>query len=261
MRVVVGNVENDVKVVGAMSVPRLGFMDNYYCSIQAFSQFGIPITKGTGAFWDQVMTRVLTEQSREEHGNEFIITMDYDSVFEPDCVSRLMSAALLSGYDAVAPLQTKRDDQKLLFTPKGEKPNERGVVNLPADWWEKPVQPVSSAHFGLTVIRTAALRRMPKPWFLGVPTSEGDWNDLEEGSTATPRVDPDMYFWEKWKAVGNTLAICPQVAIGHAELVITWPNQRLKAIHQYPNHYWRAGGRRPPEAWGSPEHLEKCGEP
>lgn len=257
MRVVVGNVEHDVKIVGAMSVPRLGFMDNYYCSIQAFSQFGISITKGTGAFWDQVMTRVLTEQSKEEHGNQFIITMDYDSVFEPDCVSRLVSAALLSGYDAVAPLQTKRDDQKLMFVPQGMK--TEGTITLPVEWWEKPVQPVDSAHFGLTVIRTSALRRMPKPWFLGVPTSEGDWNDVEAESGIVPRCDPDMFFWRKWREAGNTLAICPQVAIGHAELVITWPDQRLKAIHQYPNHYWSAGGRRPPEAWGSPEHAEKSG--
>lgn len=259
MRVVVGNVEQDVKVVGALSCPRLGFMDNYYCSIQAFSQFGIPITKGTGAFWDQVMSRILTEHSREESGNTFVVTMDYDSVFEPDCVSRLVSAAIISGYDAVAPLQTKRDDQKLMFTPKGMTGSDGDVVTLPLDWWEQPVQPVDSAHFGLTILRCSALRRMPKPWFLGVPNGDGDWGDVSRDSGVSPRVDPDMYFWRKWRECGNTLAICPQVAIGHAELVITWPDHRLKAIHQYPNHYWQAGGRRPPEAWGSPEHAERSG--
>jgi len=258
MRVVVGNVEHEVKIVGVISAPRLGFMDNFYCSVQAFSQFGIPITKGTGAFWDQTIYRLLSEQCREETGNQFIITMDYDSVYEPDCVSRLVSAALISGYDAVAPLQTKRDDQRLLFTPKGMAGN-CGTVTLPNEWWEQPVQPADSAHFGLTVIRCSALRRLPKPWFLGVPNEEGGWEDLPEGKRA--RVDPDMAFWAQWRECGNTLAVCPQVAIGHAELVITWPDQRLQAIHQYPNHYWQSGGRRPPEAWGSPEHASRSEMP
>jgi hypothetical protein len=254
MRLVVGNVEHDVKIAGIISVPRLGFMDNYYCSIQAFTQHGIPLVKGTGAFWDQTMSRLLTEASKEESENTFVVTMDYDSVFEPECISRLVSAALVSGYDAVAPLQCKRDDQKLMFTPTGMG-GQSGEITLPAEWWEKPVQPADSAHFGLTVIRCDALRRMPKPWFLGVPNEDGGWEDLPE--TKTPRVDPDIYFWRKWKECGNTLAISPQVSIGHCELVITWPDQRLKAIHQYPTHYWNDGGRRPPEAWGSPEHAEK----
>lgn len=246
MRVVVGNVEHEVKIAACMSVPRLGFMDNYFCGVSAFSQFGIPITKGTGAFWDQVMSRILTEQSSEESGNTFVVCVDYDSVFEPDCVSRLVSVAMLTGYDAVAPLQTKRDDQNLLFTPKGMY-GQTEEIQLPVEWWEQPAQPADSAHFGLTVIRCSALRRMPKPWFLGVTGEDGDWG---EG-----RTDPDIFFWHKFRECGNTLAVCPQVAIGHAELVITWPNQRLKAIHQYPNHYWSSGGRRPPEAWGSPEHA------
>lgn len=259
MRVLVGNVEHEVKIAGCISVPRLGFMDNYYCSIQAFSQYGIPLTKGTGAFWDQVMSNILTQQSSEEANNTFILTMDYDSVFEPECIARLVSAAMITGYDAIAPLQTKRDDQKLMFTPKGMTGKGDGTVTLPLEWWEAPAQEVESAHFGLTLLRCSALRKMPKPWFLGVPTSDGDWRDIssenDSDKDVTARVDPDIFFWRKWRECGNTLAICPQVSIGHAELVITWPGQNLKAIHQYPNHYWNSGGRRPPEAWGSPEHA------
>lgn len=254
MRIVVGNVEHDVKIAGVLSAPRLGFMDNYYCSVQAFSQYGIPINKGSGAFWDQTMSRLLSDAAKEENGYDVVLTMDYDSVYEPDCIPRLVSALLLSGYDAVAPLQTKRDDMKLMFTPAGMG-GQTGNVTLPAEWWEKIVQPADSAHFGLTVIRTSALRRMKKPWFLGVPNENGDWDDLPEEKIS--RVDPDIHFWRQFKASGNTLGICPQVAIGHSELVITWPDQRLKGIYQYPSDYWKNGGRRPPEAWGSPEHADK----
>jgi len=254
MRVVVGNVEQEVSVAAALTCPRLGFMDNYFCAVQAFTKFGIPIAKGTGAFWDQSMSKLLTEQSKEERGYDFIITMDYDSVFEPDCVSRLISFALISGYDAIAPLQTKRDDQRLLFTPKGQG-DKSGTIRLSAAWFEKPVQPVDTAHFGLTVLRCSALRRLPKPWFLGTPNEFGDWEDVEEGQVG--RQDPDIHFWSQWRECGNTVGVCPQISIGHAELVITWPDQKMKGIHQYPKDFWDNGGRRPPEAWGSPEHIKK----
>lgn len=249
MRVVVGNVEHDVKVAACMSVPRLGFMDMYFSAFSALSPLGIPITKGTGAFWDQVMSRILKDLSAEEAGNTFVLTLDYDSVFEIDCVTRLISAMLISGVDAIAPLQMKRDDKMLMFTPEGMGNDGPKEVTLPHEWWEKPAQPVDTAHFGLTFLRCSALRRMPKPWFIGVPNADGEWGDN--------RVDPDIGFWKRWKECGNTLAVCPQVSIGHAELVITWPDQKLKAIHQYPTHYWNSGGKRPPEAWGSDEHAKR----
>lgn len=249
MRILVGNVEHDVRVAACLSMPRLAFTDNYFSVTSTFSPYGIQVTKGTGAFWDQTMTRILTDLSREETGNQFICTVDYDSVFEPDCLTRLLSAMLISGVDAVAPLQMKRDDKQLMFTPPGLAGKGAQEITLPNEWWEQPVQPVDTAHFGLTLIRTSALRRMSKPWFLGVTDDDGDWGN--------DRVDPDIFFWHKFRSSGNTLAVCPQVAIGHAELVITWPDQRLQAMYQYPTHFWNSGGRRPPEAWGSEEHADK----
>lgn len=252
MRLLVGNVEHDVKIAACMSMPRLSFTDNYFTAFSTFAPFGIQVTKGTGAFWDMTMNRILTDLSKEETGNQFIVTVDYDSVFEPECLTRLLSAMLISGVDAIAPLQMKRDDKQLMFTPSGLGGKGACEVTLPTEWWEAPAQPVDTAHFGLTIIRTAALRRMTKPWFIGVPSEDGDWGP--------DRTDPDIFFWKKFKECGNTLALCPQVAIGHAELVVTWPDQRLKAIHQYPTHFWNSGGRRPPEAWGSESHAVKSAE-
>jgi hypothetical protein len=252
MRVLVGNVEHDVKVAACMSMPRLSFTDNYFCAYSAFSPHGINITKGTGAFWDQVMSRILTDLSKEETGNQFVCTIDYDSVFEPDCLTRLMAAMLISGVDAIAPLQTKRDDKTLMFKPVGSpeaSADGTAKISLPVEWWEAQAQPVETAHFGLTLIRTAALRRMPKPWFVGLPGKDGDWGP--------DRVDADIAFWHRFREAGNTLAICPQVAIGHAELVITWPDQKLNGMHQYPADYWGGGGKRPSEAWGSEAHAAK----
>jgi hypothetical protein len=79
---------------------------------------------------------------------DWVLTVDYDSVFEPEAVSRLLTAALVSGYDAIAPLQVKRDDGVPMFTPEGHG-HKIGMVQLPTSWFEAVVQPVDSAHFGL----------------------------------------------------------------------------------------------------------------
>ena len=184
---------------------------------------------------------------------DWILTVDYDSVFEADTIQRLMTAAMVSGYDAVAPLQTKRDEGIPMFTPEGHD-GSIGQVQLPNTWFEAIVQPVETMHFGCTLIRTEALKNTPAPWFLGQTRPDGHWGDAPPGEPT--RVDPDISFWRAFKAAGHSMGIAPQVAIGHAELKITWAGRDLKPIYQTPSSYWNAGGRRPAEAWGSIEHGE-----
>jgi hypothetical protein len=249
MIVRVGQVEHDLRVEAAFSVPRLGFMDNYFTVMQSLMPLGIRPTKMTGAFWHACMDRVLLEMVER---TDWILCCDYDSVFEADTVQRLMTAAMVSGYDAVAPMQVKRDEGIPMFTPEGC--GGIGKVELPTSWFEAAIQPVETAHFGCTLLRSAGLKRLKTPWFLGTPAEDGHWGDAPEGQAS--RIEEDIHFWKQWRASGLTLGIAPQVAIGHAELVFTWPGRDLKGVFQYPSKYWAAGGRRPAEAWGSVEHGE-----
>ena len=261
MKLLIGNVQHEIKVAACYSVPRLGFQDNATTAYDAFAPHGVTMHKGTGAFWDQTMSSIMTTASSVESGNDFLVTVDYDSVFEPECFTRLMTAMLVSGVDAIAPLQTKRNDQMIMFKPLEEEfeksktvpgvPNAHRIT-LPTTWFDSPAQPVASAHFGLTIFRCSSLRKMPKPWFVGIPGPDGDWL---EG-----HLDADINYWSMFRKAGLVVAICPQVAIGHAELVITWPSQRLvDGIFQYPVDYWATVGRHP-EAWGSKEHGKKSEE-
>ena len=250
MKVCVGNVEHDLRVEAAFSLPRLAFTDNYFCVMSALMPLGIRPTKFTGAFWEQCLDRVLVDMVER---TDWILAIDYDTVFEADTVQRLMTAAMVSGYDAVAPLQTKRDDGVPMFTPEGHD-GSIGMVQLPNSWFEAVIQPVDTAHFGCTLIRSEALKRTPAPWFLGKPCADGHWGDPQPGEP--PRVDPDIHLWKQFKKAGNTLGLAPQIAIGHAELKITWPGRDLKPVYQTPSNYWNQGGRRPAEAWGSIEHGE-----
>ena len=91
MKVRVGNVEHDLRVEAAFSVPRLGFQDNFFCVMQSLLPLNIRPTKFTGAFWEQCLDRVLVEMIDR---TDWILTIDYDTVFEADTVQRLMTAEI-----------------------------------------------------------------------------------------------------------------------------------------------------------------------
>jgi hypothetical protein len=98
MLVKVGNTNVDVRVEAVLSVPRLGFMDNFFTWAQALTPLGIRPTKMTGAFWGACLQRVL-EQFVDEA--EYLLTIDYDSFFSQADVEHLMALAMTFQCDAV----------------------------------------------------------------------------------------------------------------------------------------------------------------
>jgi hypothetical protein len=51
------------------------------------------------------------------------------------------------------------------------------------------------------------------------------------------RIDADIYFWQNWKAAGNTLAIHPAVRIGHMEEMVSVYDATMKLHHLYPSEW------------------------
>ena len=235
----VGNCEAEVKVAALMSTPRLGFTDNFFCVSQALAPHGIAPIKYTGAFFGQCLQRTM-EQVVDTH--DVVLTIDYDTIFTAKTVEALLALLLHSGYDAIAPLQTKREANTVMFALHGNTPDEKTTVEN--DWFSKVVQPVETAHFGCTFIRTAAIKKMAKPWFLAEANAEGTFTG--------GHVDEDIYFWKKFSASGNRLGIATHVSVGHAELMITWPSRSVEGgkVQQHTTEFWN-GGKKPPDgAWG-----------
>jgi len=235
----IGNCEAEVKVAALMSTPRLGFTDNFFCVSQALAPHGIAPIKYTGAFFGQCLQRTM-EQVVDTH--DVVLTIDYDTIFTAKTVEALLALLLHSGYDAIAPLQTKREANTVMFALHGNTPDEKTTVEN--DWFSKVVQPVETAHFGCTFIRTAAIKKMPKPWFLAEANAEGTFTG--------GHVDEDIYYWKKFAAAGNRLGIATHISVGHAELMITWPSRSVEGgkIQQHTTEFWN-GGKKPPEgAWG-----------
>lgn len=227
--------ERKITVAGIMSVPRLGFLDMMFCAQNVFPKLGIRLQKQTGAWWGSCLERGL--EAVMEQGYDWVFVADYDSVFTlPQAVALLNLLHDHPTVDAVAPVQLKRDAEHVLFWTE----NSCQVRELR----ELELFPVKSAHFGLTLLRLDALRRMPKPWFRGSvpgPDAEHPWGD--------GRRDEDIDFWLRWRECGNSIMLAPQIAIGHLEMFVMWPGQDFNPVFQHPNNFWSDGI--PDEAWGT----------
>lgn len=239
MLVRVGDCEAEVKVAALMSCPRLGFTDNFFCVAQALAPHRISPIKYTGAFWGQCLQSVMEDAIDSA---DVLLTFDYDTIFTAKTVEGLLTLMLYSGVDAIAPLQTKREANTVMFALPGIKPEDKTTVEN--DWFSKPVQKVETAHFGCTFLRTEALKKVPKPWFIAHANEKGDFRG--------GHCDEDIHFWRQWAAAGNTLGIATGISVGHAELMITWPSRTVEQgkVHQHCTEFWNSD-RTPPEgAWG-----------
>lgn len=202
-----------VKVTAIMSVPRVGWNDAYSCIIEALHPLRIPITQFNGVFWGQCMQRAFEEAIH--NGCDWLLTIDYDSMFTKYDVDRLIGALGNNpDIDAIAALQCRRgDDDSPLMTIKGQ-----GSVKTDGSPFR-----VDTAHFGLTLIRLAAMADIPKPWFASRPTEAGDWG---EG-----RLDDDVWFWHQWKEQGKTVYIHPECRIGHLQVMVSHFDDEMQPQH------------------------------
>jgi hypothetical protein len=191
-----------VGVHGVMSCPRLGFTTNQGTMHKIAFDCGIDFELNDSVFWGQALTECI--QRAIDRGAKYVLTMDYDTKADPRHVRELVRLAETSGADAIAPGQMRRGKASLLAYMDAE--------DAPKFFTGEPLVKAHTAHFGLTLLRTSAFAKMPKPWFMPTPAPDGTWGD--------GKVDEDIEFWRKWEACGNSLYVASQVCIGHIEAVV-----------------------------------------
>ena len=210
--------------------PRLGFTDHMYCAAVATKALGINLTRHTGVFWTQGIDRVMSEALRSDK-LKYIVTTDYDTLFTAEDIVQLRDIAERNDLDILAPMQAGRERTSPLLTMRDEKGNlKHGILSTEL---EKDALQVATAHFGLTLIRTEALRKVERPWFRGEPAPDGTWG---EG-----RVDDDIWFWRQWDKAGLKAWLTPKVQVGHAELVVAWIDRDLRRQWQSTSEYYSMG--------------------
>lgn len=193
----------DIKIAAVLSAPTVGWVPHFGCVSEAFHQWGIPLRLGAGAYWHQTMQQLLEDCVRDEL--DWVLTLDYDSMFSSEHVQRLIDVMAASPYiDALAALQVRRGSIEcpLLNTGNGE-----GVVEFNGH----PVK-VRSAHFGLTMFRVEKFRELPKPWLVGKPGPSGSYDN--------ERIDADINFWLHWGEHGRSVYVDPECRIGHLQPMV-----------------------------------------
>ena len=196
--------EQLLKIMAVVSIPRLGFNDFWGCVHEALSPFKIPVARFTGAFWGQCMQRALNDAVAK--GVDWVLTLDYDTLFTQQHVDEMLGIMGNNPHiDALAALQARRAGDTPLMTVYGK-------TGLDLDEALSPIK-VTTAHFGLTLIRTEALLKVAKPWFKAEPDADGEWGD--------DRLDDDIWFWHQWRLAGNSIYVAPSVRVGHMQTMVS----------------------------------------
>lgn len=212
------------KVHVVMSTPRVGFLDNMFTVARTVIPLGCQLRRGTGVYWDQVLTRQIEEALAD--GAEYILTVDYDTWFSQKHVLALFRLMMLQpDAAAIVPQQVKRENDGIMAGFK----NANGEFEIEQKYdLAAELLPITGGHFGLTLIRASAFEKLQKPWFIAQPGADGRWG---EG-----RVDADITFWQRMDAAGFKTYLAAQVYIGHYQLVCSFPpapNTDYKTIHVY----------------------------
>ena len=213
--------KKELKVSALMTAPR------YECvwarnQIEiALQKCGIPLYVSGGVFYGQCMQRMLNDVI--EIGTDVALTIDFDSVFTPQDVQRLLSVLTFNDHiDAVCAFEARRGKSVPLGTAGG--------VTEVATHGE-PIQ-LTTAHFGLTAIDLHRLKDVPKPWFASQPDSNGEWTD--------DKIDDDIWFWKQWQKAGRTIYMDTETRIGHLQEMITEFQEvdgRFEVVHTYPKEW------------------------
>ena len=188
---------------------------------KALRTAGVPLTISGGVYYGQCMETML-EQLVGLGNVDYAITVDFDSIFEAQDVSRLLAImAQEDSIDALAAVQPKRGFGSIMAS--NGKAEQLVYTGMPIK--------VLSAHFGLTVLDLSKLRDVPKPWFCAEPDDQGEWGDN--------RTDADVSFWRHWERAGNSLYIDPETRLGHLEEMVSRYNEQMELVHLYPKE-WEA---------------------
>ena len=213
-----------------LSAPRFGPVMHFACAHRALAALGVPYQIGQGAYWHQVLAELMEGQAAD--GAEFILTLDYDTVFTAEDVRALFRILrALPEADAVCALQMKRARDTALISLVDSEGKARDRA-WRAEFARSALR-IATGHFGCTLFRAAAFADLPRPWFTARPGAGGRWGD--------GRTDADIAFWQDWTKAGRTVFVAPQVPVGHLAETVIWPGDDLTPVFQTTAEYDESG--------------------
>jgi len=217
-------VENP-KVCLVLSQPRISFTDHSERMIALAHNMKFNVIRASGAFWDRDIEQA-TKNAINTFDPDFLLYSDYDSVFDPADVQKLLETInndpTLACVGAVQ--MSRHDDRPLVFEPHRD--------------YSKPTTAIGFHHFGLTIIRADVFKEMEAPWFWSIPGMAQDGSMSWESWS---RSDGDITFWRIMQEHGFRVMQHNEVVIGHMVLCVKWPKDSgsgvsLQPIENYNKH-------------------------
>jgi len=224
-------------VYAVMSLPRYGATRVFNAIYQALVPLGIPLEMQWGAWWEHGLTRGV--EAALKSGAEFVLTMDYDTPPTKQVIESLI--ALMKKHPeaaAIAPMQVKREQDVVLFRPINPDGTYK-TENVKLTDFDGDLTEVGWSHFGCTIFRCDAIRKMKKPWFLATPDKDGGWSDHSTHA--------DIHFWLNLRESGGRVFIANHVSVPHIQEVAVHPKHELDGVMYQYLADWCAKGN-PPEA-------------
>lgn len=211
-----------VKVGAYLTLPRYESVAARTEIERALKPHKLDLTTTQGVFWGQCMQRMF--QAAVDAGLDWILSLDSDSLFTSKQLGDLMQIMAANPHiDALAALQCRRGGKYPLLT------TGTGIEDEHVEVDGRPIK-VTTAHFGLTLIRVESLKQISKPWFYAEPSAAGNWDD--------DKLDDDIWFWHQWRKAGKTIYVAPSISIGHIEETVAVFDEHLQGKHIYV-HEWR----------------------
>lgn len=201
-------IKDNPSVCMVLSRPRVGFMECADRICEASRILNWPYVGAEGTEWGRGLTHGV-EAAINSTNCDYIMCLDYDSVFTPDdCKELLRLMQENPDVGAIYPVQMHRHRQGVLGS-------------MDADDFSGELTPVTSGHFGCTMIRRSVFDTLPHPWFMSLPNPvTGRW--MKGGQT----LDADIYFWIQLWDYGFKACMANNVMIGHMELCVKWGVQK-----------------------------------
>jgi len=210
-------------IYAALSAPRYGPVMHMTCAFKAMMQLRIPYQHGRGVFWHEVLSEVV-EGLLALDTCQYILTLDYDSVFTAGDIAELYRLLrVFPEYDAMVSVQSMRGGHEHALFGMCDTEGKRKARVFLAEF-DRHVTQINTGHFGLTMFRANALRKLPRPWMCPTPNKDGRWT---EGS-----VNADISLWYNWRKAGFKAGLANRVVVGHLEESVVWPTKDLKPVYQ-----------------------------
>ncbi len=201
-----------IAIKAVCSIPRIGWNDFWQSTNDMLNTFGISLETFNGVFWGQCMQRCFQEAVAQ--GVDWILAMDYDTMANARDLDEMFRVfGEHPEIDALCPLMMRRGSDTPIVTAGQQMEIETGA---------EPIL-ITTAHFGMTLIRVDALKDVPKPWFISKPDDKGEWGD--------DRMDDDIWFWHQWRLAGKNIYLAPQVRVGHLQLRVSYFDENNEPQH------------------------------